>query len=191
LNVKARVFALALVVACKSAAIATLAAEPAECKSPRFDDGSSCETIEETFWADMAGACSDAQPSLSDALRAVARDETLGPLPSGSEHWRARDRRSFTLFQASWALLPPECTTDFDAKHYAGDDYGRAVSEMSRLGQSDPRCRPDEALFRARGDAQGTIDIGVWSFATVLAPHLTQAGKAYLRELLVCEERKL
>ncbi|HEY2368132.1 MAG TPA: hypothetical protein VGH87_17155 [Polyangiaceae bacterium] len=188
---KARVFALALVVACKSAAIATLAAEPAECKSPRFDDGSSCETIEETFWADMAGACSDAQPSLSDALRAVARDETLGPLPSGSEHWRARDRRSFTLFQASWALLPPECTTDFDAKHYAGDDYGRAVSEMSRLGQSDPRCRPDEALFRARGDAQGTIDIGVWSFATVLAPHLTQAGKAYLRELLVCEERKL
>ena len=137
--------------------------------------------IEKTFWADMADACGDAQPALSAALRAVARDETLRPPPEGSEHWRARDRRSFTLYQASWALLPPECTADFDAKSFPVDDYGRAVRDVTRTWETNPRCRPFEL--------QGTVDVGVWSFATVLAPHLDTAGKAYLRKLLVCEER--
>jgi len=155
---------------------------PVVCKAPRFDPTATCETVEKNFYADMADACSEAQPALAEALRAVARNELLQAPPEGSSAWTANDRRSFTLYQASWKLLPAECTTDFDAKNYPVDDYGRSVSEVTGTWQTSPRCRPDE-------EARGSIDIGVWSFATVLTPHLDRAGKAYLHKLLVCEER--
>jgi hypothetical protein len=184
-----RVFAVLALVACKTSPVATLLEQPRECKSPRFDASMTCEAIETTFYADMADACGDAQPALAEALRAVARNDLLEPPPEGASGWRTIDRRSFTLYQASWKLLPRECTIDFVADRFPGDDYGRSVSEVSHTWQTNPRCRPDEALFAARGDAQGTIDVGVWSFATVLAPHLDATGKAYLRKLLVCEER--
>jgi hypothetical protein len=186
---KRRLFVLLALAACKTSPIVTLVEQPTQCKAPRFDTSATCEEIEKTFYADMANACSGAQPALSEALRAVARNELVRPPPEGSSGWRTIDRRSFTLYQASWKLLPAECTTDFNAGNFPGDDYGRGVGEVSELWRAHARCRPDEALFVARGDAQGRIDIGVWSFATVLAPHLDEAGKAYLRKLLVCEER--
>ena len=201
LSVRARLFVVLALAACKSSPVVTLAsAEPAaveqqplECKSPRFDPTATCAETLKTFYVDMADACAEAQPSLADAMRAVSRDVLIRPLPVGPAGsptgWQTRDRKSFTLYQASWEALPRACTTDFRASSFAGDDYGRDVEQVTRLWKNDPRCRPDETVFAARGDAQGTIDIGVWSFATVLAPHLTPAGKAYLRKLLVCEER--
>jgi hypothetical protein len=193
----ARIVTLVVCVACKSTPLVTISTpepsaheqQPLACKSPHFDPAATCDTITASFYAEMANACGEAQPALAEALRAVARDVTLRTPPVGSEFWRTLDRKSFTLYQASWSLLPPECTTDFNAKNYSVDDYGRSISEVSHFWHDDPRCRPDEELFAARGDAQGTIDVGVWSFATVLAPHLTPQGKQYLRKLLVCEER--
>ena len=180
---KARVVVLlALMVACKSTPVATTSAPASiECKSPRFDAAAPCDAIETAFYADMADACGEAEPDLAEALRAVSHDATLRTPPVGSEHWTAQDRKSFTLYRASWRLLPPECTTDFNAKNFPVDDYGRGVREVSHLWETEPRCRPF--------DLHGTVDVGVWSFTTVLAPHLDATGKAYVRKLLVCEER--
>ena len=167
----ARAFVLFVVVAaCKTSPVVTTPApDPIECDSPRL-------------YTDLADACSESEPELAEALRAVSRDTTLRRPPTGSEHWRAADRKSFTLYQASYARLPAECTADFNAKNYPVDDYGRAVREVSHRWEADARCRPFDMQ-------EGTIDVGVWSLATVLAPRLDAAGKARLRKLLVCEER--
>jgi hypothetical protein len=185
-----------LAAACKTAPVTLSAPEPSAneqrsltCKSPRFDPAATCETTLASFYADMANACDEAQPALAKAMRDVEHDVLIQPPPEGSSGWRRIDRKSFTLYQASWALLPRECTTDFMAARFPGDDYGRSVCDVSRLWRTDAQCRPDEDLFATRGNAQGSIDVGVWSFAMALAPHLTPAGKVYLRKLLVCEER--
>ena len=193
-----RALALLALAACKTAPVVTLSApdpstleqEPRlTCNSPQFDPAASCEATLASFYADMADSCAAAQPALAKAMRDVAHDALIQPPPEGSSGWRKIDRKSFTLYQASWALLPLGCTTDFNAAHFPGDDYGRSVCDVSQLWRTDPRCRPDEELFAARGNAHGSIDIGVWSFAMAISPHLTPAGKVYLRKLLICEER--
>ncbi len=155
-----------------------------------------CETFAPIFYDAVADACEHAMPALSEALRAVANDRVLLPLPRGGDEWSPRDRKSFTLFQASRAFVPPRCTSDFTPEKFATDDYGRSVADVTHLWRDVPACRPDGEMFSLRtitsqrGEQfeQSDIDIGVYMFAMAIGPHLTSMGTMYLRKYLMCDE---
>ena len=109
-----RALVLLALAACKTAPVVTLSTpEPSAmeqearltCKSPHFDANATCEATLASFYADMADACDEAQPALAKAMRDVAHDVSIQPPPEGSTGWRRIDRKSFTLYQASW----PSC----------------------------------------------------------------------------------
>jgi len=186
---------------------ARVEASPLQCKTPAspgpFDDQDvdafffgTCAAFEPVFYRVVADSCSEAMPALASALRAVAGDTLLEPLPEGSDLSTERQRRSFTLFRAARAFVPARCTSDLNLARFPADDYGRPVADVSTLWRDVPSCRPDAELFALRTIAQprsfvfeqGDVDVGVWLFALAVAPRLTPLGKEYLRKFLFCDE---
>lgn len=182
-------------------------AAPLMCKSPPspgpFDEQDvdafffgTCEAFEPVFYRVVDEACAQATPALAEAMRDVANDTLMFPLPEHNDITTPRDRRSYTLFQASRAFVPARCTSDFNAAKFPVDDYGRPIADVSSLWRDVPSCRPDPELFALRTIVQprslqfeqGDVDVGVYMFALAIAPHLTPLGAAYLRKFLLCDE---
>ena len=155
-----------------------------------------CAAFEPVFYRVIADSCGEAMPALGEALRAVADDRLVEPLPEPNDITTPRDRKSFTLLQASRAFVPARCTSDMNLAKFPVDDYGRSIADVSTLWRDVPSCRPDAELFALRTVAeprsfvfeQGDVDVGVYMFALAIAPHLTPIGKQYLRKFLLCDE---